>query len=349
MGQAFLKWFLVFIIAVILLGFGKYFYFLNAPASKSDEKIVFDVPSGTGLNIIASRLKSEGLISDIKLFKLYVYLKKGVNKFKAGEYLLSPALTPLEIYSILISGISILYDLTIPEGYNIYDIADLLQNSGLGDREEFLRLVKDKDVIRDFDLEGRSLEGYLFPSTYKFTKSATSMKIIKTMINKFNSIFTDEMERKATEIGFSRHQVVILASMVEKETGYAKEREIIASVFHNRLNKIMRLESDPTVIYGIENFDGNLTRADLRKWSPYNTYRIFGLPEGPIANPGLESLKAVLWPAETDYLFFVSRNDGTHKFTTNYEDHKKAVNLYQRTRKNRQGKSWRDLHKKKER
>jgi len=346
MGKVVLKFLFFACLIVVVLGVGRYWYFLNTPCSDSEEKIVFEVSPGVGLNLIASKLKSLDLISDIQLFKLYVYLNNGVGLLKTGEYLLSPSLTPIEVYAILITGKSILHDITIPEGYNIFDIASLLEQKGLGDKDEFLKLVQDKKIIYELGLEGRSLEGYLFPSTYKFSKSVTTEKIIKTMINKFKNVFTDEFNQRAKEIGFTKHQVVILASMVEKETGNPIERPTIASIFHNRLKKRMRLESDPTVIYGIENFSGNLKREDLKRLSPYNTYKIFGLPEGPIANPGLEAIRAVLWPEETEYLFFVSKNDGTHVFTKNYTDHQKEVHKFQKLGKYRHGKSWRDLQKK---
>jgi len=346
MGKGFLKTvFLVSLVIVIAISI-KFYYFLNTSVSDSQKEIIFEIPPGYGLNAISKRLETMNLVKDADLLRLYVYFSGGVKLFKVGEYALKPSHTPIEIYSILISGRSILYNLTIPEGYNIYQIASVMREKGLGNPGEFLKLVKDPAVISEFNLRGRSLEGYLFPSTYKFARSVPTMTIIKTMVDKFNQIYDESFRKRAREMGFTDKQIITLASIVEKETGNPSERATISSVFHNRLKKRMRLESDPTVIYGIENFNGNLTRTDLQKMTPYNTYRIFGLPEGPIANPRQAAIRAVLWPENTKYLFFVSKNDGTHIFTKNFRDHTRAVNKYQKIRKNRIGKSWRDLRKK---
>ena len=178
-------------------------------------------------------------------------------------------------------------------------------------------------------IPGKTVEGYLFPETYFFQKQASAEKIIRAMIGRFKSVFTKEWKNRAQELGFSVHEIVTLASIIEKETGVAKERSIISSVFHNRLEKGIRLASDPTVIYGIENFDGNLTRQDLRTRTPYNTYTNYGLPPGPIANPGKAALEAALYPADTPYLYFVAKPDNTHHFSTTLAEHNRAVRKYQ--------------------
>jgi UPF0755 protein len=178
-------------------------------------------------------------------------------------------------------------------------------------------------------IQAESLEGYLFPDTYYFPRNTPIDRIIQTMLDRFNTVFTPAWADRARGIGLSRHQVVTLASIIEKETGAAGERPLIASVFHNRLARGMRLQSDPTVIYGIEDFDGNLTRAHLETPTPYNTYQVAGLPPGPIASPGRAALEAALFPEETDYLYFVARGDGTHQFSTRLDEHNEAVRRYQ--------------------
>jgi UPF0755 protein len=179
------------------------------------------------------------------------------------------------------------------------------------------------------EIKAETFEGYLFPDTYLFPKDTTSEEIISTMVKRFRSVFKPEWKNRAEALGFSIHQVVTLASIVEKETGVASERPVISSVFHNRLKRKMRLESDPTVIYGIKDFDGNITKKHLAEPTPYNTYVIRGLPPGPIANAGVGAFEAVLFPADTKFLYFVSKKDTTHQFSTNIKDHNRAVRKYQ--------------------
>jgi UPF0755 protein len=223
-----------------------------------------------------------------------------------------------------------MHSITIPEGYSLKQIADLLEESGLIKGDEFLSKTEDPDTTVRYALKSPTLEGYLYPDTYHFAKGQSASVLIDLMVSRFRQVTTPFMER-VRFVGLTLHEVITLASIVEKETGRPEERPVIASVFLNRLMKGMRLESDPTVIYGIRDFNGNLTREHLSKSTPYNTYRISGLPPGPIANPGLESIKAVLYPAGTDYLFFVSRNDGTHHFSRTYQEHQTAVEMYQKT------------------
>jgi UPF0755 protein len=186
----------------------------------------------------------------------------------------------------------------------------------------------------------------LFPDTYGVTRSESAKDIIAKMVRRYHQIVDPSWPARARQIGFSMHEVVIFASIVEKETGAAWERPLISSVFHNRLKKRIRLQSDPTVIYGIKNYSGNITKADLRRKTPYNTYRIAGLPAGPISNPGKEALHAALYPKKSPYIYFVSRNDGTHVFSKTLKEHNRAVYKYQKLRKHRVGKSWRDLARK---
>jgi UPF0755 protein len=250
---------------------------------------------------------------------------------KAGEMALDPSQTVWRIIDSLAKGSYKLYPFTVPEGRNIYDIAQMVEAQGFGPAAEFLSLCRDKSFIRSLGLNVDSLEGYLFPETYNFPKSTPLKTIIKAMTATFLKVW-EKLEPQARERALTSHEVVTLASIVEKETGLARERSLIAGVFLNRLARGMKLQTDPTVIYGLlPNFNGNLTSKDLATPTPYNTYVIAGLPPGPIANPGEESLQAVIRAdVMQPYLYFVSKNDGSHYFSKTLEEHNRMVNKYQR-------------------
>lgn len=239
----------------------------------------------------------------------------------------------------LYSGDPILHAVTIPEGWTVRLIADALEKQGLINKENFLKLALSKASAQKYQLKTPHLEGFLFPETYNFSRVDGDEKILDQMVSTFFNHYNKSLKQDTERLGFSVERLVTFASIVEKETGVASERPMVASVFHNRLKKRMRLQSDPTTIYGIENFNGNLTKADLQRPSPYNTYTIPALPLGPIASPGLESLKATLFPAETEFLYFVSNNKGSHIFSKTYGDHSRHVNGYQPALPKRKGKS----------
>lgn len=313
--------------------------FATTPANTSaPEPVVINVSPGQTLNKTADLLYRENIIKNAAKFALIARLKGYDKQLKAGEYLLSAAMTPLQLLDVMVKGTVKLHKLTVPEGYNLFQIADLVEASNLGDKTAFIRAATDAGRVRQSGLEGDSFEGYLFPDTYFFPKDVTIDRIISTMVKRFWSVFIPAWQARAKELGLTVHQVVTLASIIEKETGASFERPIISSVFHNRLKKKMRLESDPTVIYGIENFDGNLTRKHLTTPTPYNTYKIRGLPIGPIANPGVAALEAALYPDNTQYIYFVSRKDNTHEFSTNLKQHNRAVRKYQLIRRKRNDK-----------
>jgi UPF0755 protein len=243
-------------------------------------------------------------------------------------------MTPVEILENLTKGNILTYSVTIPEGFTVMQIADLLQEMGLCDKEAFLSSVHESPMGAGDKTAVTDLEGYLYPDTYKFARGVGPVSIVRMMTGRFREK-TRPYREKVEESGMAMNDIVTLASIVEKETGSAEERPVIASVFLNRLKKGMRLESDPTVIYGIEDFNGNLTREDLKKPGPYNTYTETGLPAGPIANPGIDSIRAVLYPSDTDFLFFVSKNDGTHYFSRTLSEHNRAVQTYQKQSRKR--------------
>ncbi len=339
------------LMGVLSLGFlgSKAIFFLSFPVGPPIKNSTFEVPPGASFTRVANELQNEGYISDALYFKIYAKLIGKATEIRMGEYALSSEMTPPQVLSIITSGISVQKTFTIPEGENIFEIADILANHEIGTREEFLKLFRDSHRVQKILGENfSSFEGYLFPETYNYTKYTTPEDVLEMMVNSFKRVWAEMGEGRSS---LSRHQVVTLASVVEKETGAPEERPVIASVFHNRLNKRMRLQSDPTILYGLLVETGkmkkNIRKKDILKKNPYNTYTVKALPAGPIANPGREAIAAVLKPKTTDFLYFVSRNDGTHVFSKTYQEHNKAVRVYQLNRRARKGKSWRDLEKRK--
>lgn len=292
------------------------------------------IRSGEGLSAIAQKLEQEDLIQSRFFFKWFSIALGNLTTYKKGEYLIEDRVSVMELVKLLEEGRSILVSVTFPEGLRMTEMFTILEESGFQDRQTFQSLSRSREFIASIDqrLSLGSLEGFLFPETYTFAKNTQAGTILKTMVSTFWDRIPDNYDQLAQSVGLSFYEAVTLASIIEKETSVASERKLISSVFHNRLKRNMRLQTDPTVIYGIENFDGNLTRKQLRTPSPYNTYINEGLPPTPIANPGFDSLLAAVQPAESDYIFFVAKGDGTHEFTTNYKDHSRAVYKYQHRR-----------------
>jgi peptidoglycan lytic transglycosylase G len=303
--------------------------YADRPTTADEKNLIFVIRSGQGFETIAKNLKDAGLLKRPFKFNLLARLSGRDKKIKAGEYLIPPLMTPNRLLDLLVSGKVRLYRLTIPEGFRLAQIAAAVESAGLASADDFLKAATDPRRVKQEGIEAAHFEGYLFPDTYYFAKSESPEEILSAMVDRFRAVFTRQWRDRADRMGFTVHQIVTLASIIEKETGAAFERPIISSVFHNRLKKRMRLESDPTVIYGIEAFDGNLTRKHLSASTLYNTYRIRGLPPGPIASPGAEALAAALFPADTRYFYFVSKKDGTHQFSSNIKDHNRAVRKYQ--------------------
>jgi len=309
------------------------YQYADKPADTNTKEKILIIRPGENITRISANLHEIRVITSPIKFKILSRLKGLDKKLKTGEYAVSASMSPNAILDKIVNGKIILYRVTVPEGYNLSQISTVIADSNLGTCDEFYRSASDPVLTRQLGIDADTFEGYLFPETYFFPKGVTSRKIIQTMLNRFQSVFKKEWKNQAEKLGFSIHQIVTLASIIEKETGAPFERPVISSVFHNRLKKGMRLESDPTVIYAIHNFDGNITRAHLNEQTPYNTYRIRGLPPGPIANPGKEALEAALFPKDTRYLYFVSKRDRTHKFSTNIKEHNRAVRKYQILRK----------------
>lgn len=321
--------------------------------SGAPDGAIVEIPKGgVRPHEITAQLIAEGALkpADEENFILLGRFGRFWKRIKAGEYKITPQMTPSQAFTTLISGISIAHPVTVREGENVYEIAADLDSKGLAKKGTVLKLCHDPKFLRtlkNWDPSVKSLEGYLFPDTYFFNKTMSAEEMLHEMYRHFLSVWTPQWTARAKEIGMTRYEVLTLASMIEKETGAPSERPLISSVFHNRLARKMRLQSDPTTIYGIwDRFDGNLHKADLTSDTPYNTYTVPALPLGPIANPGKASIQAALYPATTTYLYFVSHNDGTHEFSTTYEDHLSAVRKFQLDPKAREGKSWRDLARK---
>lgn len=309
-------------------------YFLITPPSRIKMPKKVFIKRGATIDEISQQLHEKGLITSKSLFYTWLRISGAGKDIKAGEYLLNTKMPPVKIINILTRGIVVTHSITIPEGFTIVQIAELLQEKGITDGKEFIKLANDPKTAKRYGISAPSLEGYLYPDTYRFASGLPPEQVIYAMVKRFKQI-TAPFRERAKEIGMRFEDVITLASIVEKETALESERPLIASVFLNRLKKGLRLESDPTTIYGLMDFSGNLTKEDLRKPTPYNTYVIHGLPPGAISNPGIRSIKAVLYPADTDYLYFVSKNNGSHYFSKSLEEHNRAVYRYQKRPKKR--------------
>ena len=300
------------------------------PAQEHPPSKVVVIPDGSTFQYVASLLEHERLIKSRNAFVLLGKFQSADRKVHAGEYELNPGLTPAEILSKLLNGQVLLHPLTIPEGLTITQIADLVSQQGLTDRAEFLRFTKDREFIVSLGIKAETLEGYLYPDTYKFPRGVKAREVLVAMVEQLKQVLGPDLLARMQELKMTMHEVLTLASVIEKETGSGGERPEISAVFHNRLKKHIPLQSDPTVIYGLPAFDGNLHKKDLSSPSPYNTYRVQGLPPGPIANPGIQAIRATLYPSDSRSLYFVSRNDGTHQFSATLIEHNKAVEKYQK-------------------
>jgi len=317
----------VAVVALLFVSWG--WSFLNSPAQEVGRDVLVTIPGGSSFVSASRILVDAGVVRSLKAFVFFGKVKGVSNNIQAGELMFRTDMTPSQVLDVLTKGKAVSYHVTIPEGFNIYQVAALLAEKGLGEEDRFLKLARDPEFTRRLGVQADSLEGFLFPETYSWPKGLTEEEILSRMVKKYKTVFTDAMRARAREIGMTEVEVVTLASIIEKETGAPEERKMVSAVFHNRLTKGYRLQTDPTVIYGIENFNGNLTKADLTKDTPYNTYTRAGLPAGPIANPGEASLMAALYPARVSYLYFVARGDGTHVFSNTLVEHNKAVATYQ--------------------
>lgn len=324
------------LILVLSAGAGIYgvFHYIDSVPSVARDTTV-DINKGEGLKTIALKLRRSGVVANENLFILYVMYEGLQDRLKAGEYRFESGSTMSQIVDKLAKGDVVVYRVTIPEGLTVNEIGELLEENRVVPKDEFLELTRDKELQSKLLGEGAGFEGYLFPDTYTYNKGVTALELINMMVNRFNTVF-GSFENGRADTKLTDKEIITLASIIEKETGSPGERELVSAVFHNRLRLGMKLDSDPTVIYGLgEDYGGELTKSDLRRMTRYNTYLVKGLPPGPIANPGKDSIAAALNPAEVDYLYFVSKGDGTgtHRFSSNYSDHRRAVRDYRKNNK----------------
>lgn len=313
---------------ILALGFLLNYVFLSKPALRSPSVDV-RVEQGDSLAAVVHKLREQNVITNERLFSLWARLRGAEKRIHQGLYRFEASVTPQEVLDRLVTGKGIFQSVTIPEGLTVKEIADLLAKLQIADKERFLSEAAHPELLGTLGLRDHGIEGYLFPSTYHFIPATPERDIIITMAEQFRKVSQPILAQRDGRSQLTPHEIITLASIIEKETGIETERPLVAAVFHNRLRRQMPMQSDPTVIYGIKEFNGNLTRKDLQDANPYNTYRIAALPPGPICNPGLSSIKAALYPADVPYLYFVSRNDGTHVFSETLEEHNQAVKTFQ--------------------
>ncbi len=308
-------------------------YAMWAYKGYSGSHVIVVVPQGAGAHSVAGALHEVGVIRSRTFFNLLLRVSGSTAALHAGEYRFEGLLTPMAVHRILVAGDVLLHRVTVPEGLRAEQIFDLLVSRGLGTREGFERAWRRVDLLQGLDEEAGDLEGYLYPDTYHVPRFLPEEEILQEMVKRFVAKFGERERRRARAMGLTVRQVITLASMVERETSLPDERSLISAVFQNRLRRGMMLQCDPTVIYALQRsgrYEGRLTRKGLRFDSPYNTYLHRGLPPGPIASPGMESIQATLHPADSDYLYFVSMNTGRHHFSRSLDEHTRAVSRYQR-------------------
>lgn len=312
---------------------GLFLLFLVVSSSVSDqtgESVDIVIPRGTTIGNVARVLSEQKVIRFPGLFKRVLQLSSGSKGVRAGEYRFHRSMSYIGALTVLYFDEPIVHPVTIPEGWTVRQIAAALASEQLVDEGHFIELALDPTAASKFQLKSPTLEGFLYPDTYTFSKIDGAERILERMVQRLLSKLDTDLRNRARVMNLPIEKWVTLASIIEKETGSAGERELISSVFHNRLKKGMRLQSDPTTIYGISNFDGNLKRKHLLERTPYNTYAIYGLPPGPIASPGIAALRAALYPADTKYLYFVANNRGGHIFAETLVQHNNNVEEYQR-------------------
>ncbi|HDS15949.1 MAG TPA: endolytic transglycosylase MltG [Proteobacteria bacterium] len=319
------------IIAIGGLGSLHLYFFAHAPGPGPEQIILIE--AGSSLQKIAADLHEQQLISSRSSFILLNRVLGSATRLQAGEYRLDAAATPLAIIDSMKNGRILLRQVTIPEGFTLTQIGTRLQDADLCRSDDFTNLTQAPDLLARWDIAGENAEGYLFPSTYKYSRQTSCRQLVEMMLaagqERWRTLINGPMAPEAQAL--TRGQLITMASIIQKEAGNKAEMPLIASVFYNRLRRGMRLESDPTTIYALkENFDGNLKRRDLRHPSPYNTYRHHGLPPGPICNPGEDALQAALRPDRSDYLYFVATKNGGHQFSRTFREHNQAVEKYQR-------------------
>ncbi len=296
------------------------------------EEAFVEVPPGAGTRAIGDRLVAAGVVRDRVTFRAALWLSGRAKHLQAGEYRFDEPMTPVDVLGKIARGEVFVVNVTFPEGLTIVDMAAIYEAHGFGPAQAFIDAAANPEPIKPLDPAAHDLEGYLFPDTYPLPRHTPAPRLVALMVDRFLKVFTPDMRAEASARGLTPRQAVTLASIVEKETARPEERPLVAAVYATRLRIGMPLQCDPTVIYALTRagrYDGKIHKDDLAFDSPYNTYRYPGLPPGPIASPGKASLDAALHPSGEDYLYFVSRNDGTHVFSRTLEEHNRNVQKFQ--------------------
>ena len=291
-----------------------------------------DIPAGTGTAAIGRRLIEAGIVRDETTFRIALWWTGQSRALQAGEYRFDRPASPRDVIARLARGDVYARRITFPEGLIIEEMAELYESREFGDAADFVKAARNASLVRDIDPIAPDLEGYLFPETYPVPRGTPASSLVRAMVDRFRATYDEGLQTSAAEQGLTTRQVVTLAALVEKETGQPGERPLVAAVYRNRLRIGMGLQADPTVVYALRKagrYTGNIRRPDLQMDSPYNTYRYAGLPPGPIAAPGKASIEAALMPASVSYLYFVSRNDGSHVFAETLAEHNRNVRQYQ--------------------
>ena len=326
--------FVVLLLLLVAAGAAALLYLrVNEPYRGYQEAEQFvELPSGSGSAAIGQRLVAAGVVRDVPTFRTALYLSGQGRHLKAGDYRFDRAMTPFEAIDKIARGDVYVINVTFPEGLTVAEMSKIFESHGIGTAASFVEAAKDGALVHDLDPAAKDLEGYLFPETYALSRHADAQKLIKLMVSRFDHVFTPELRQAAAARNLTVRQAVTLASIVEKETARAEERPLVAAVYTTRLRIGMPLQCDPTVIYALTkrgSYSGNIHKDDLSIDSLYNTYRYPGLPPGPIASPGRASLEAAVHPADADYLYFVSRNDGSHEFARTLDEHNRDVHKFQ--------------------
>ncbi|GAB5046849.1 endolytic transglycosylase MltG [Thermodesulfovibrio sp. TK110] len=317
-------------VAVVFAGYFLFFTIyitieLTKPINISEDTEVY-IPKGTSFSSIARIFKEKGIIRNETIFIIMGRIYGIEKKARAGYYLFTKEETLLDVIKKLLQGKITEYTITVVEGDSLYEIADKLSKINPDFKNQLFQLAYDKTFLSSLKINAPSLEGYLFPDTYNIPKGLELEEIVRVMVKRFWDVYDSKLMEKTKKIGWTVNEVITLASIIEKEAKVDEEKPLISAVYHNRLKLGMPLQADPTAIYGIKRYKDGVTKKDLKNRSPYNTYLIKGLPPGPIASPGLKSILAALNPAKASYLYFVSRGDGTHEFSSDYKTHISAIN-----------------------
>lgn len=325
---------LLLILVATLTGIAFYRY-ATSPVDRSIVTKTVDIPKGAGFFRITEIMNDAGLVANRPFFWLLALGKGATRQIRAGEYEFTGSQSPSEILEKLVRGEIKSYTVMLPEDITVNDVAKRLLADKLINEKEFMALTVDREFLGSLGIDAESIEGYLFPETYQFDRSMTTREVIRIIVRQFWKEITPEMRKRAEKIGLTLNEWLTLASIIGKESGNKDEKPVISAVFHNRLKRGMKLQSDPTAVYHLEQAGTpvkKVLRSHLKKSTPHNTYLIDGLPPGPIANPGIDSLRAALYPANVNYLYFVSKKDGTHEFSSNFDAHNQSVSKYQTNR-----------------